>query len=56
MASSQLAVPKKDDFLLKLLLIGDSVVGKTCVLCRYVGDTFNPTFIPTIGIEVVAAG
>ena len=50
MASNQTVVPKKAyDLLFKLLLIGDSAVGKTCVLFRYADDTFNTTFISTIG-------
>ncbi|CAI8039448.1 Ras-related protein Rab-10 [Geodia barretti] len=48
----QQVVPKKAyDLLFKLLLIGDSGVGKTCVLFRYADDTFNTTFISTIGID-----
>ncbi|CAD5111737.1 DgyrCDS1022 [Dimorphilus gyrociliatus] len=39
------------DYLFKLLLIGDSGVGKTCVLFRFSEDAFNATFISTIGID-----
>lgn len=40
---------KQYDLLFKLLLIGDSGVGKTCVLYRFSDDAFNTTFISTIG-------
>jgi len=39
------------DYLIKLLLIGDSGVGKSCLLLRFCDDSFNPTFITTIGID-----
>ncbi|CAJ0948682.1 unnamed protein product, partial [Mesorhabditis belari] len=39
------------DYLFKLLLIGDSGVGKTCVLFRFSDDSFNNSFISTIGID-----
>ncbi|XP_050804910.1 ras-related protein Rab-10 isoform X1 [Gopherus flavomarginatus] len=39
---------KTYDLLFKLLLIGDSGVGKTCVLFRFSDDAFNTTFISTI--------
>ncbi|XP_050525185.1 ras-related protein Rab-8A-like isoform X2 [Daktulosphaira vitifoliae] len=43
---------KTYDYLFKLLLIGDSGVGKTCVLFRYAEDAYNATtFISTIGID-----
>uniref|UniRef100_T1J8K1 Ras-related protein Rab-13 n=1 Tax=Strigamia maritima TaxID=126957 RepID=T1J8K1_STRMM len=42
---------KPYDFLFKLLLIGDSGVGKTCLLFRYADQTFSPSFISTIGID-----
>lgn len=50
---------KTYDFLFKLLLIGDSGVGKTCILVRFSEDAFNSTFISTIGaliINVVTIG
>ncbi|CAH8476761.1 unnamed protein product [Heterobilharzia americana] len=39
------------DHLFKLLLIGDSGVGKTSILFRFSEDEFNSTFIATIGID-----
>ena len=39
------------DMQVKLLMIGDSGVGKTCLLLRYANDSFSPTFITTIGID-----
>ena len=44
---------KTYDYLFKLLLIGDSGVGKTCVLFRFSEDAFNATFISTIGEKMV---
>ena len=37
--------------IMKLLLVGDSGVGKSCLLLRFVEDKFNPSFITTIGID-----
>ncbi|KAJ8959921.1 hypothetical protein NQ317_002387 [Molorchus minor] len=42
---------KTYDLLFKLLLIGDSGVGKTCILFRFSDDAFTTTFISTIGID-----
>eukprot|EP01105_Mastigella_eilhardi_P012336 TRINITY_DN2827_c0_g1_i2.p1 TRINITY_DN2827_c0_g1~~TRINITY_DN2827_c0_g1_i2.p1 ORF type:complete len:177 (-),score=29.52 TRINITY_DN2827_c0_g1_i2:437-967(-) len=39
------------DHLIKLLLIGDSGVGKSCLLLRFSDDSFTPSFITTIGID-----
>uniref|UniRef100_A0A8D0A342 Ras-related protein SEC4 n=1 Tax=Sander lucioperca TaxID=283035 RepID=A0A8D0A342_SANLU len=39
------------DYLFNLLLIGDSGVGKTCLLFRFSEDAFNTTFISTIAID-----
>jgi len=39
------------DFLVKLLVIGDSGVGKSCLLLRFSDDSFTASFITTIGID-----
>lgn len=39
------------DYLIKLLLIGDSGVGKSCLLLRFCDDSFTPSFITTVGID-----
>ena len=36
---------------LKILLIGDSAVGKTSILFRYINDEFPDCYISTIGVE-----
>merc|ERR1711977_421464 len=36
---------------IKLLLIGDSAVGKTSLLSRYAEDVWTPEFVSTIGID-----
>lgn len=45
------SIQRTYDYLLKLLLIGDSGVGKTCLLFRFAEDKFNAQFISTIGID-----
>ncbi|KAL6107891.1 rab8a [Pungitius sinensis] len=42
---------KTHDYLFKLLLIGDSGVGKTCLLLRFSEDAFNSGVICTIGVD-----
>lgn len=39
------------DFLFKLLLIGDSGVGKSCLLLRFADDTYTDSYISTIGVD-----
>jgi small GTP-binding protein len=39
------------DFLIKIVLIGDSGVGKTNLLARFTRDQFNPDSKSTIGVE-----
>jgi GTPase SAR1 family protein len=37
--------------LVKLLIIGDSGIGKTCLLLRFAEDKFQAKHISTIGID-----
>jgi len=39
------------DYLFKLLLIGDSGVGKSCLLLRFADDTYTDSYISTIGVD-----
>jgi len=39
------------DYLFKFILIGDSTVGKTCILTRFVDGFFKQDSDPTIGVE-----
>ena len=40
---------KQYDHLIKLIIIGDSSVGKSCILLRFSEDNFPLSHMPTIG-------
>lgn len=42
---------QEHDFLFKLLLIGNSAVGKSSLLLRFSDNIFNESFLPTIGVD-----
>ncbi|XP_032402152.1 ras-related protein Rab-15-like isoform X1 [Xiphophorus hellerii] len=42
---------KQYDVLFRLLLLGDSGVGKTCMLRRFTEGEFDPSHISTIGVD-----
>ena len=47
---------KRDyDFLFKLVLIGDTGVGKSCLLLRFADDAFTDSYISTIGVDFVSS-
>lgn len=39
------------DYLVKLLALGDSGVGKSSFLFRYTDGVFSPKFVSTVGID-----
>ena len=42
---------KDPEVVLKLLLLGDSLVGKTSILVKYINDKFDSSSISTIGVD-----
>lgn len=41
------------DFIAKVLIIGDSGVGKTCLLLRFCENNFTTSHLATIGITII---
>ena len=39
------------DYLFKILIIGDSGVGKSCLLLRFADDSFNESHMSSIGVD-----
>jgi small GTP-binding protein len=39
------------DAISKVIVIGNSNVGKTCLILRYTQDMFRESFLPTIGVD-----
>lgn len=42
---------KQFDYSIKVIVIGNSSVGKTCIVNRYANKKFSPSYITTIGID-----
>ena len=42
---------KEYEFIFKVLLLGNSDVGKSSLLLRYVDSVWNDAFVPTIGVD-----
>jgi GTPase SAR1 family protein len=39
------------DYMFKILLVGDSAVGKSSVVNKYVNNCFEGKFISTVGVD-----
>ena len=46
-----MSTPQDYDYLFKVLLIGNSSVGKSSLLLRFVDNQWNDLFVPTIGVD-----
>jgi small GTP-binding protein len=42
---------EKYEYMVKLVIIGDSAVGKTNILLRFVNDEYKMSHITTIGVD-----
>mmetsp|Transcript_2879 Transcript_2879/g.8292 ORF Transcript_2879/g.8292 Transcript_2879/m.8292 type:complete len:224 (-) Transcript_2879:240-911(-) len=51
MAAGQNAGARNFDMQIKLMMIGDTTVGKTSLLLRFADDDFNESVLATIGID-----
>lgn len=45
------AADQNFDYMFKLLIIGNSAVGKTSFLFRYADDSYTSAFVSTVGID-----
>ena len=41
------------DFVFKIVLVGDTCVGKSSILLRFSDDVFSDTYVTTIGVDFV---
>jgi Ras-related protein Rab-1A len=45
---------KEYDYIFKIVLIGDTSVGKSSLLVRFSDDQFSETYVTTIGVDFVS--
>jgi len=46
--------PKDHDLLAKIIIIGDTGVGKTNIILSFVGENFRDNYVATIGVDFKA--
>lgn len=42
---------EKFEYIIKLVILGDTAVGKTNLLLRFTDASYKPTHLPTIGVD-----
>ena len=47
----EVELKEKFDYQFKIIIIGDTGVGKSCLLNRYLQNKFNPSTKHTVGVE-----
>lgn len=51
MSINQFSLLNEYDYLFKVLIIGNSGTGKSCILMRYVDNNFTNNYFNTIGVD-----
>lgn len=49
MATKATRKKTSSELLFKIIVIGESATGKSCLMVRYVKDNFNPDYSVTVG-------
>ena len=52
MATKATRKKTSSELLFKIIVIGESATGKSCLMVRYVKDNFNPDYSVTVGKHV----
>lgn len=51
MVAQQTTTQQAVDHLFKVLIVGDSAVGKSCLLLKFADDKFSNSYVSTIGVD-----
>jgi small GTP-binding protein len=44
-------IGRRFDFVTKIVVVGDTAVGKTSLLCKFIKDVFSPNHVQTMNVE-----
>lgn len=51
LSSLPMAAEQEFDYLFKVVIVGNSGVGKTAFLLRFAEDRFQSSYVPTVGVD-----